>query len=70
MGDTTRVYGESDEEGCPGGWYRTAFYQSFERYRSGAERESPFVRACTDRLVFDALQYFEREAARHAESLT
>lgn len=63
------MYGESDEDGCPGGWYRTAFYQSFERYRRG-QHESPHTRECKDRLVFDALLYFETEQARHAESLT
>lgn len=69
MGDPSRPYGESDVEGCPGGWYRTAFYRSFERYRSG-QHESPYLRGCADRLVFDALQYFEGESGKHSESLT
>lgn len=66
MGDPAHVYGEPDDEGCPGAWYRCAFVGSLIKYRGG-QHESPYLRACTDRLVWDALQYLESEQAKCAE---
>ncbi len=61
-------HGEPDDDGCPAGWYRVAFVHSFAKYRRG-QHESPHLRQCTDRLVMDAVHYYEQEQARHAESL-
>lgn len=62
-------HGESNCDGCPGSWYRTAWWHSFDKYRSGT-RESPYLRGCTDRLVFDAIQYYEAEQARNSDTIT
>lgn len=70
MGDAAHEYGEDDTDGCPGGWYRAPFVASLDRYRGTKDRESPYLRQCTDRLVWEALQYLETEQARFAESLT
>lgn len=58
------THGESDCDGCPGGWVRSAFALSFMRYRKG-----PHLAACKDRLVHDAVDYYEGEQARHGEAL-
>ena len=61
-------WGESNREGCPGGWYRTDFWASFSKYRRGSS-ESPYLRNCDDQLVFEALEYYEAQSERHLRVL-
>lgn len=67
---------ESNDDGCPGGWYRTAFCYSVYRFlrphADGVYSASPHLDRCNDRLVLDAVQYFEVEQGRaraHANEL-
>lgn len=62
-------HGESDCDGCPGSWYRTPYMGSVERYRRNAQGQSPHLDRTTDRLVIDAVLYYEQESTRHSETL-
>lgn len=53
-----------EEEGCPGGWYRSGFVRSLHKYRRrGGEQktENLFLTRCQDRLVLEAIAYLEDE---------
>lgn len=60
---------EQHDDGCPGGWYRSEFIASLQKY----ERiflESGFcsnvlLDRTDDRLVIEATQYLELERIRH-----
>jgi len=60
---------ESNEDGCPGGWYRTEFAASVRRYyrpvSEGVYSPNLLLDRCEDRLVLDAVAYYELERARH-----
>lgn len=64
---------ESVADGCPGGWYRTEFTASMQKYRrrmteSGGHDHNPLIHADTNPRVLEALQYLEAcEAAARAE---
>jgi len=60
------THAESNCDGCPGAWYRTVFALSFERYRRGPNGA---VRTSDDRLIADAIQYYESEQNRY-EAIT
>lgn len=55
---------ETHEEGCPGSWYRSAFALSVIPYlrnlHQGGYSENLRLTRCTDRLVLDAVAYYER----------
>lgn len=59
---------ESNEDGCAGGWYRTVFVWSaalyFRPHSNGAYSENLHLSRCDDRLVLDAVNYYESERAR------
>lgn len=69
--------GESNEEGCPGAWYRSQYAHSVVEYqrprdKNGGYSESLKLSRCTDDRVIDAVQYLETERARcshHLEEL-
>ena len=57
---------EDIEDGCPGGWSRSRYADSFSKYRrrrveSGMHDQNPLVHAGTDPRVLEALRYFEDE---------
>lgn len=56
---------ESHDEGCPGAWYRSAFVFSLHKYErllsSAGLSENMMLARCEDRLVVEAIQYYERE---------
>lgn len=56
------AHAESNCDGCPGAWYRCAFALSFQRYRRGTNGA---VFVSDDRLIADAIQYYEGEQARN-----
>lgn len=60
---------EPNDEGCPGGWYRTAFAASVRRYHrpvaEGVYSPNLLLARCDDPLVHEAVTYFEHEQARH-----
>lgn len=62
-------HGEPVEEGCPGGWYRTRFAQSFRRYRRREGIQNPkLLSTDVPDLILDALEYYEAceaEARNH-----
>lgn len=56
---------ETHDDGCPGAWYRCAFVCSLHKYerlltQSGFSENLTLSR-CENRLVLEALQYYERE---------
>ena len=55
--------GEPPEEGCPGGWYRTRFAQSFRAYRRREGFDNPRVNAQTPELILEAIAYYEEQEA-------
>lgn len=59
---------ESNDDGCPGGWYRTPFFWSLGRYlrplASGVYSPNLSLERTADRLVLDAVQFYETEQAR------
>jgi len=59
---------EPECDGCPGGWYRTAFVDSLDPYfrrRTGEGARVPNPRFdSADWLVQDAVMYFEEEQER------
>jgi len=59
---------EDECDGCPGGWYRTAFIDSLDPYfrrRTGEGARVPNPRFDeADRLVQDAVMCFEEEQER------
>lgn len=55
---------EPHEDGCPGAWYRTPFVASVQRYMRHGEIESPLMALCTDRLVREAVSFYEYQCAR------
>lgn len=60
---------ESIADGCPGGWYRTPFFFSVSRYirpttADGVYSPNLNLDRSTDRLVLDAVQFYETEQAR------
>lgn len=59
---------ESADEGCPGGWYRCVFVWSVARYfrsqANGTYSENLHLSRCEDRLVLDAVNYYETERSR------
>ena len=60
---------EENEDGCPGGWYRCTFVWSLGRYLRPSNGEGLYSEAVAlsrsdDRLVLDAVNYFELEQAR------
>lgn len=55
---------ESNVDGCPGGWYRTPFFDSVARYirpEGGPGQYSPnlMLERCDDDLIIEAVHYFE-----------
>jgi hypothetical protein len=56
------AHGESNCDGCPGAWYRCAFTASFEKYRRGTNGA---IATSNDRLVQEAIAYYESELAKH-----
>jgi len=60
---------EPNDDGCPGGWYRTAFAASVRRYHrpvaDGVYSPNLQLDRCDDRLVHEAVAYFEHQRARH-----
>ncbi len=56
-----------EHEGCPGGWYRSRFIGSVQRYIrrrasiDSARDSNPFLDRTEDPLVIEAVMYFERE---------
>lgn len=58
---------DSENEGCPGGWYRCGFVRSLHRYRrrggSEGRTENLLLTRCQDRLVLEAIAYLEDEEA-------
>ncbi len=64
---------ESLVDGCPGGWARCRFVESFVRYRrdrlaTGAHDSNPLVHHDTPPAVLEALRYYEAvEATASAE---
>ena len=67
---------ETLEDGCPGGWYRCEFIDSFRRYRrnvteGGGHDSNPILDRCEHWLVLEAVAYFEQcESAARAEYQT
>lgn len=56
---------EDPAEGCPGGWYRNRFAQSFNRYRRGRTEagriDNPRIHKDTAPLILEAVEFFEAE---------
>jgi hypothetical protein len=59
---------EPNDEGCPGGWYRTLFFASLQRYlrpvADGIYSANQNLERTDDRLVIDAVQAYEVEQSR------
>lgn len=56
---------ESIADGCPGGWYRCEFIDSFRPYRrrmveGGGHDSNPTLDRCNHWLVLEAVQYYEQ----------
>jgi hypothetical protein len=63
---------EPEQDGCPGGWARCGFADSFGKYirvrlQNGGHDSNPRVSSETPPHILDAIQYFERQYA-HAEA--
>jgi len=60
---------EPNDEGCPGGWYRTPFFASVSRYlrpvAEGVYSPNLTLERTRDRLVIEAVKYYEHEQSRH-----
>lgn len=60
---------ESNDDGCPGGWYRCDFFYSVARYlrpvAEGVYSPNLLLQRCDDPLVNEAVTYFEHEQQRH-----
>lgn len=60
---------EPNDEGCPGGWYRTPFFASLIKYlrpvSNGVYSPNLLLDRCDDPLVIEAVRHFESERARH-----
>ena len=57
---------DSEEEGCPGGWYRCGWVRSLHRYRrrgSDQRTENLLLTRTEDRLIIEAISYLEDEEA-------
>lgn len=59
-----RTPGEDPEGGCPGGWIRCGFIESLTPYlrkrtEGGGRVQNMRTDRCDDRLVLDAVLYFE-----------
>jgi hypothetical protein len=59
---------EPNEDGCPGAWYRCDFVFSLHRYMrpcaEGVYSPNLALERTSDRLVVDAIAYFEHEQMR------
>lgn len=59
---------ESNEDGCPGAWYRCGFAASVAPYErtimQHAIANNPLLDRCDDPLVLEAAAYLERERLR------
>lgn len=68
VGDDPMRPGESHEDGCPGGWYRSPFVISllkYERHFLGDSFcENLTLTRCDDRLVLEATHRLEQERLR------
>lgn len=53
---------DTNDEGCPGSWYRCEWSWSVQRYKGQHGKN------VTKRLVLDALDYLEGEEARASEN--
>ena len=55
---------ESNEDGCPGAWYRCSFFWSLQKYLRHSEQENPLLSRCSDRLVLEAVACFDYHHSR------
>jgi hypothetical protein len=55
---------EDWDEGCPGGWYRCRFSESFKAYRRREGFPNPLIHKDTPALILDALSFYERAEAK------
>lgn len=60
---------ESPEHGCPGGWYRSRFVWSLNRYfrirtEGGGRVSHPLLDRCDDELILEFIAIYEREQER------
>lgn len=63
---------EDPDDGCPGGAYRSEWVDSLARYirhrtADGTRVSNRFFDECDDRLVWEAVHYYESEQERHAD---
>lgn len=60
---------EPNDDGCPGGWYRSGFAMSVMPYErtimDGSIASNPLLDRCDDPLVLAATQYIEAQRLRH-----
>lgn len=60
---------EPNDDGCPGGWYRSAFPFSVMQYERTIQEHSiasnPILDRCDDPLVLEAVAYLEAQRLRH-----
>lgn len=62
--DWPQPFEDIEGEGCPGSWYRTAFFASLAPYlrrqdQQGGRIPNPLLDRCQDRLVLDAVSFLE-----------
>lgn len=50
-------------EGCPGGWYRSGWVRSLHKFRRRAGSDNQLLTRTADRLILEAIAYFEDEEA-------
>jgi hypothetical protein len=65
---------EDIDNGCPGGWYRSRFVRSLDRYlrlrvEGGARVSNPLLHRCKDDFVLQCEQLYTHEQERAANHL-